>query len=158
MKKIALFVMALMISVAANAQFEQGKKYIGASLSGLDLSYSGSEKGHLNLQAKGGYLLMDNIMATGQLTYETQTDISDCISIGAGGRYYIVQNGIYLGAGLNYKHSDGYDDLLPTVQVGYAFFLNGSVTVEPEIYYEQSFKNHKDFSKVGFRIGLGIYF
>ena len=157
MKKLAFVLVALMVSVAANAQFEQGKKYIGASLSSFNLSYSGSEKGHMGLRAKGGYLLMDNIMATGQLTYDTQTDISDCISIGAGGRYYIVQNGIYLGAGVNYKHADGYDDLLPTVQVGYAFFINGSVTIEPEIYYEQSFKNHKDFSKVGFRIGLGIY-
>ena len=38
MKKIALFVMALMMSLAANAQFEEGKGYLGASLSGLDLS------------------------------------------------------------------------------------------------------------------------
>ena len=44
MKKIALFVMALMMSVAANAQFEQGKFYAGASLSGLDLNYSGLTK------------------------------------------------------------------------------------------------------------------
>jgi len=158
MKKIALFLVALMVSVAANAQFEQGKKYISMSLSGLNLSYSGSEKGHLGLQAKGGYLFMDNLMATAQVGYETQQDISDYVSLGVGGRYYIEQNGIYLGAGVNYKHSENYNDFMPTVQVGYAFFLNGCITVEPEIYYEQSFKNHKDFSKVGLRLGLGFYF
>ena len=114
MKKIAFVLVALMVSVAANAQFEQGKKYISTSLSGLTL--------------------------------------------GVGGRYYIVQNGIYLGAGVNYKHSECYNDFLPTVQVGYAFFVNGCITIEPEIYYEQSFKNHKDFSKVGLRLGLGFYF
>ena len=31
------------------------------------------------------------------------------------------------------------------------------MTIEPEIYYEQSFKNHKDYSTVGLRIGIGIY-
>ena len=157
MKKLTLMMVALLISVAASAQFEQGKKYVGASLTGLNLSYSGSEKGHLGVMAKGGYLLSDNLMATGWASYETQTDISDALTVGAGGRYYIIQNGLFLGAGVTFKHAEDYNHFMPTVQVGYAFFLNGSVTVEPEIYYEQSFKNHKDFSKIGFRIGLGIY-
>ena len=102
MKKIAFVLVALMVSVAANAQFEQGKKYISTSLSGLNLSYSGSEKGHLALQAKGGYFFMDNLLATAQVGYETQKDISDFVTLGVGGRYYIVQNGIYLGAGVKY--------------------------------------------------------
>ena len=157
MKKIALFVVALMVSVAANAQFEQGKHYIGASLSSLSLSYSGSEKGHLGLQAKGGYLFMDNLMATAQIGYDKQTDVPYSLSFGAGGRYYIVQNGLFLGAGVNFVHSEDFNDVRPTVQLGYAFFLNGSVTVEPEIYYEQSFKDHKEFSKFGLRVGFGIY-
>lgn len=158
MKKIAFVLVALMMSVAANAQFEQGKKYISTSLSGLNLSYSGSEKVHLGLQAKGGYLFMDNLMATAHIGYETQDEIPDFLTLGVGGRYYIVQNGIYLGAGVNYKHSGSCNDVMPTVQVGYAFFLNGCITIEPELYYEQSFKNHKDFSKVGLRVGLGFYF
>jgi len=29
--------------------------------------------------------------------------------------------------------------------------------VEPAIYYDQSFKNHSDFSKIGLRVGFGIY-
>ena len=46
---------------------------------------------------------------------------------------------------------------MPSVQVGYAFFLSKTVTVEPEVYYEQSFKNHSDYSKIGFRVGVGVY-
>ena len=46
---------------------------------------------------------------------------------------------------------------MPGVEVGYAFFLNDAVTVEPAIYYDQSFKNHKDFSTIGLKIGVGIY-
>ena len=158
MKKIVLFMVALMVSVAANAQFEKGKKYIGASMSGLNLSYSGSEKTHFGLQAKGGYLVSDNLMVTGLVGYDKTGDFPYALTLGVGGRYYIVQNGLFLGAGVNCKFSDDFNDLMPTVQLGYAFFLNHSVTVEPEIYYEQSFKNHKDYSKIGFRVGLGFYF
>ena len=47
--------------------------------------------------------------------------------------------------------------MLPGVEVGYAFFLSRTVTVEPSIYYDQSFKCHKDFSTFGVRLGIGIY-
>ena len=157
MKKIVLLVVALMVTVAVHAQFEAGKAYIGASLSGMNLSYSGSESGHLSIEGKGGYMFADNLLALGQIGYDKQKDVPYTMSLGAGARYYIVQNGLYLGAGVNWKHASGYNDVMPTVQVGYAFFINGSVTIEPEIYYEQSFKNHKDYSKIGLRIGLGIY-
>ena len=157
MKKIALFFVALFISVAANAQFEEGKAYLGASLTGLDLSYNGSEKGHLGFGAKAGYLFLDNLMGTVQIDYQKTKGVPYTLSLGAGGRYYIEQNGIYLGASCIYKHRQCYDDFLPSVQVGYAFFISRTVTIEPEIYYEQSFKNHKDYSQVGLRLGIGVY-
>ena len=87
-------------------------------------------------------------MATAQLSYEKQKDVPYVLSVGAGGRYYIVQNGLYLGASALFKHHKGYDDLLPSVNVGYAFFISRTVTIEPELYYEQSFKNHTDYSQV----------
>ena len=157
MKKIALFVMALMMSVAANAQFEQGKFYAGASLSGLDLNYSGLTKGHISIQGKVGYMLMDNLMATVQGSYDKAKDQPTLASLGVGARYYMEQNGIYLGASAIYRHASGYNDVLPSVQVGYAFFVSRTVTIEPELYYEQSFKNHKDYSNFGLRIGIGVY-
>jgi len=79
------------------------------------------------------------------------------ISAGVGMRYYIRQNGIYLGAGASYKHSDGYDDFMPNVHVGYAFFLSRTVTIEPELYYNMSTKSFKDYSGFGLRVGFGIY-
>ena len=157
MKKIALVIAAMMVSLASHAQFEAGKAYVGASLSGLDLSYSGITEGKLSVQGKVGYLLLDNIMATAQLSYEKQKDVPYVLSVGAGGRYYIEQNGLYLGASALFKHHKGYDDLLPSVQVGYSFFVSRTVTIEPELYYEQSFKNHSDYSQFGLRIGIGIY-
>jgi len=155
MKKIALFVVALMVSVAASAQFEQGKGYLGASLSGLDLS-SQAKKFHFGLNAKAGYLFMDNIMGTAQIGYDHLQDSDDTLLLGLGGRYYIVQNGLYLGASVKYKHASSYNDVLPGVQLGYAFFLSRTVTIEPELYMDFSTKKFEN-SCYGLGIGVGVY-
>ena len=155
MKKIALFVVALVMSVAANAQFEQGKGYLGASLSGFDMS-SQAKKFHLGVNAKLGYMFADNLMLLGEVGYDKTEDSPYSLSAGGGARYYIIQNGLYLGAGLKYKHTEGYNDLKPNVQVGYAFFLSRTVTLEPEFYFDFSTKS-SDYSAYGLRIGIGIY-
>lgn len=157
-RRFALMLVCLLTAVAVNAQFEKGKKYIGASLSGLSLSYNGSEKGSFGLQTKLGYLFSEDLMLTGQIEYDKKNDVPAAFSAGVGARYYIVQNGLYLGASMNYFHSNAsYDDFMPSVQIGYAFFLSETVTIEPEIYYNQSFKSHSDYSSIGLRIGFGIY-
>jgi hypothetical protein len=157
-KKLVFMLVGLVVTMAANAQFEQGKKYIGSSLSGLNLSYNGTEKSSLGLQAKAGYLFSEDFMITGQVGYDKKKDVPAAYTLGAGARYYIVQNGLYLGASVNYLHSNNnYDDFMPSLQVGYAFFISHTVTIEPEIYYNQSFKSHSDYSTVGFRVGFGIY-
>ena len=61
--------------------------------------------------------------------------------------------------GANYVHKwHDFDDFMPTIQLGYSFFLNRTVTIEPELYYNQSLKDHSDYSGFGLRIGFGIYF
>ena len=138
--------------------FGKDKVYVGASLTGLDLNYNSKEKWHLGLDARGGWLFNDNWMLLGTVGIDTRYQSYDTFTLGAGARYYIEQNGLYLGAGANYVHVVGIDDFRPTFQLGYAFFLNGIVTIEPELYYNQSFKNHSDFSGLGFRLGIGLYF
>lgn len=155
MKKIALFVVALAMSVAANAQFERGKGYMGASLSGFDMS-SQAKQFHLSSDAKVGYLLCEDLMATAQVGYNHLEDTDDIYSLGVGGRYYIAQNGLFLGADLKYKHAKNYNDFMPGVQVGYAFFVSRTVTVEPELYFDFSTKKF-DYSCYGLRIGIGVY-
>ena len=157
-KKFILVLMAMMVSLAGNAQFESGKKYLGASLSSLNLSYNGMDEGSFGIEAKGGYMFEDNWMVTAQFGYSKKHDMPSTVSAAIGARYYIVQNGLYLGASMSYMHAgDSYDDFLPGVQLGYAFFLSRTVTIEPEIYYNQSFKNHGDYSTIGLRVGLGVY-
>ena len=138
MKKIAMMIAALVMTLSANAQFEQGKMYVGASMTGFDASYSGATEFHLGIDAKAGYFFMDNLLALGQVGYKHNG------------------YGIFLGAGAKYVHSSGYNDFMPNVEVGYAFFINRTVTIEPALYYDQSIKNHSDYSTVGLRIGIGI--
>ena len=157
-KKICLALVALLVSLTANAQFEKEKMYFNASLSGFNLRYSGNEKCNFGIQGTAGYFLEDNIMLLATVGYNKKTDVPSTVTLGAGGRYYFQQNGIYCGAGIKYVHvGDLYDDFMPNIHVGYAFFLGRQVTIEPEVYYNQSFKSHKDYSTIGFRIGVGVY-
>ena len=160
MKKIAMFIIALAMSITANAQFEQGKIYVGASLTGLDLIYSGLDKLHLGLEAQGGYFVMDNILlkANAAFEYSGRENAPTDFIVGVGGRYYILQNGLYFGANAKLLHANhNHNDIMPGIEVGYAFFVNRTVTIEPSIYYDQSFQKHSDYSKFGARLGIGVY-
>ena len=94
MKKLLFLSIMLLSVLTASAQFEQGKWYAGASLSGLNLKYSGSEELNMAFNAKGGYFVADDIMAVAELGYNHNKNVSDYFTIGAQGRYYIEQNGL----------------------------------------------------------------
>ena len=158
--------LGLMMAMSANAQylndsqtpFEQGKFYVGASTSSLNLSYHKSNDWSLGLQAKAGYLFLDNWMVVGMLDYRNiGSGSSVTTQLGAGARYYFSSNGIYASLLAKYAHTTGFDDFQPEISAGYAFFLNRHVTLEPEIYYEHSFKD-TDYSGFGLRLGFGYYF
>ena len=158
-KKIILLVTALLMTITASAQFEEGKLYSGASLTGLNLSYNGADELNLGVQAKLGYMIEDDLMLLGNASFQTSSSkgTPNSMSLGVGGRSYIEQNGIYLGVTANFVPTKSYNDFMPGVEVGYAFFISRTVTIEPAIYYDQSFKDHSKYSTVGLKVGFGIY-
>lgn len=156
-KKLFMLFFGLMTVVSASAQFEQGKLYASAGLTNLDLHYNANTKWDLGLNAKVGYMFMDDWMLLAEGQWNLRQEAPNDFRLGAGLRYHIEQNGLYLGAGVNYKHAEGYDDFLPNVNLGYTFFLSRTVTIEPELYYDMSLKEFKDYSGFGLRIGFGIY-
>ncbi len=160
MKKIVILLLLLSASISSFAQFEKGKYYAATALTGLDLNYSGFKKFNIGFDIKAGYFIIDELMLLADLGWDHQggKDNPDYGTFGVGGRYYIIQNGLYLGVNIKYLHADhDYNDILPGLEVGYAFFLSRTVTVEPAIYYDQSFRKHSDYSKIGLRIGFGFY-
>ena len=75
---------------------------------------------------------------------------------------HIEQNGLSLGALISYEHGHNYnwktDNWFITPEIGYTFFLNQYLTIEPALYYKMSLNDFSDASTVGLRIGLGWYF
>ena len=159
-RKLFSILAATVFCLAAHAQFEAEKMYANASLSGLNLHYNGLEKLNLSIEGKAGYLIEDNWMLLGQAGYNHYGSeaMADNFTLGAGVRYYIVQNGIYLGVQAKWVHANhNYNDFMPGIEIGYAFFISRTATIEPAIYYDQSLKSHRDYSTIGFKIGFGLY-
>ena len=158
MKKLMLSLLMLLATVTVSAQFEKGTKYVSASVSGLGLSYSAAEKFTVGLDATAGYFVKQSWMLYGKLGYN-HTRYMDDFNIGAGARYYFTQNGIYLGLGLQYAHATkSINNIHLCPEVGYAFDLNRFITIEPAVYYNMSLNDFADGSKVGLKVGIGLYF
>lgn len=166
MKKLFLALLMAICATSASAQFMRDTKYLNVSTTGLGLSY---QKNHFNfgLEAKGGFFLEDAWMVYGQMGYDLQNvkgvgnDVNS-FNIGVGGRYYIHQNGLYLNMGLKFDHAmcghhaTNYVDLTP--EVGYCFYLNHYLSVEPAVYYDLCLNKFSEGSKVGLKVGFGYYF
>lgn len=158
MKKVMLSLLLLVATVSASAQFEKNTKYVSASATGLGLSYSSAEKFTLGLDVTAGYFIKKAWMLYGKVGYD-HTRYTDNFQIGAGGRYYFTQNGIYLGLGLQYAHATkSINNLHLCPEVGYAFYINRFITIEPAVYYNMSLNDFADGSKVGLKVGIGLYF
>ena len=163
MKKLALFVCLLVVTVAAQAQFEKGKWILNPSITGLEFSHdTGTDKTSFGLEAREVLFLLDNIRLAGAcrscLEYRTGSDL-DVYTLGVGGRYYFDKIGVYLGADVNVDRWDWGHDLDDTkfsfgLEAGYAFFLTRTVTIEPAAYWNIN----DDRSKFGLKVGFGFYF
>ena len=162
MKKMFLSLTMALMCLTASAQFEAGKMYVNASLSGLNLAYSKTNRFTADVQATGGYFLAQDWMVLGRIGYNHPGKHKDNFEIGVGGRYYIEQNGLSLGLVASYEH--GHENAMHTdhgyltPEVGYTFFLNRYVTIEPAIYYKMCLDDFSDASTVGLKLGLGFYF
>ena len=187
MKKIFAAMLLFVAAISASAQFEQGTKYVGAYLSGLDLSYSSQNKFRLGIGAEAGYMVADHIMARADASWQHKHK-SDEFGIGAGGRYYVSHHGFYLGAGVRYQHNENfknrnmaavvqnpttgeytaqivkvperkkYDNLMIPIEAGYSFYFNDYISIEPAVYYRMSLNHFSDGSEVGVKVGVGFYF
>lgn len=158
-KTLSLIMLFFAMATAANAQFGKGQGYVGASVSGLGISYNDSEKFKIDLNAQAGMFFWDDVLLYGQVGWKHigEGDFNN-FKLGAGGRYYIEQNGIFLGLSANYVYqSPSMNDFRPQVEVGYCFFISDQIAVEPALYYDQSFNDHSKFSTAGLKIGIGLY-
>ena len=190
-----LVLLMAVTSLSASAQFEKYTSYLNTSLTGMGLSYSKDSKFKMGVQATGGYFVEDGWMIYGRLGYEhqgargTMKNRND-LQVGVGGRYYIEQNGIFLGLGLTFQHAStvtstqtinsveipssdpkklvretvittkygnrNYMHLTP--EVGYCFYVNRYLSIEPSVYCNLCFNRFSEGTEVGLKLGMGFYF
>lgn len=162
MKKLLICIACLLCTFTAQAQFEQNKWLVTPSITGIGMSYSDQDKMSFGFEAEGGVFLRDNFALLISAGTEIKDRGDDRSSLGAGVRYYFDQTGIYVGSKFKYDNYNFYkggskNDATIGAEVGYAFFLNRTITIEPAVYYNQSLTD-QDFSKVGLKLGFGFYF
>ena len=160
-KRFMLMLVTIMLTLGAQAQFEQGTWYFNVSTTGLELSHSESTKARLALSANVGNFVADNIA----LIVGMNGDFYDSVSqfgVGTQARYYFQTCGVYGGLGVEYAYTKigDFDKSLfyLTPEVGYTFFLNRNLTIEPAVFYRMNFSDFDRWSKFGLRLGFGFYF
>lgn len=171
MKRIFLAIIMAVVSVGAFAQFEKGTKYVNTSLSGLQMQYSKNSKFSMGLDANAGYFVVNELAIMGRVGYNHQfggkTATTNTFDFGAAARYYIRQNGLFLQCGLLYennrtgccwKHGAKLNNIFLTPEVGYCFYVNHFISIEPSVYYDLSMNHFSDCSRVGLRVAAGFYF
>ncbi len=156
-KLIFAFICIFAFAENSSAQFTQGNAFLGASLTGLDLSYSKDQKFGFGLEAKAGYFITDDIMLQAEAGFDIRKEEFESIFVAAKGRYY-VKDKLYLGAGAKLQHRyKNYNDFIITPEVGYSYMLNDMVAIEPAIYVDLSTNNFSKYTKVGLKVGVGIF-
>ena len=108
MKKILFMLAMLTMTMVAKAQFEAGKMYVNASLSGLSLSHNGKEECKFDVGAMGGYFVEDCWMVNVQAgMHHPGKGGHATIMGGVGGRFYVIENGLFFGANAKLVLSKG---------------------------------------------------
>ncbi len=160
MKKLFITMLLAVIGISsASAQFEKGKMYLGATTNSAGLSYSKESKFCLNAGVNAGYMFEDDWMAIAEVGFDYNHKDMQQLYVGAKCRYLIEQNGLFLQLGAKYVHGAmRFDDLQITPEVGYCFFLNKHLTIEPSLYYDMSLTKFTDKSKTGIKVGLAWLF
>lgn len=185
-KKIALFAVAALLAVGANAQIEKGKIYVGGKTNlsftsaTVTPEYDGTAGDKTKTQSfefspAVGYFIMDGLAVGLDLSFSTEKekvgdgDWSDPMKttvIAAFGKYYMGSGNIkpFGMARLGYAAVSMADDdafkssgLAFGAAVGGAYFLNESVALELGLGYDYlSLKNKKDDKSVDKVGALGV--
>ena len=155
MKKLALAICLLVVSIAAQAQFEKGKMILNPSVTGLDFSYSKNDKAKFGIGAQAGTFLADGIALMVNVGADWSKPVDE-YTLGTGMRFYFNSTGVYLGGGLDwnrFRWSGGHHqtDWGLGIEAGYAYFLSRTVTIEPAVYYKWRF-NDSDMSRFGVKV------
>lgn len=158
MKKILLTLFASVIVFAASAQISKGTVILGGS-SNLNFTSYNEDAGdysQFDVDIHGGYFLMDNLAAGLNLFYSKDSEADDATTaFGVFARYYF--NGkIFAGAAFNSAKQGDFSGTQIPIEVGYAWFLNNAVAIEPALNYS-IYGGDLDGASFGLNVGISVY-
>ena len=154
MKKYFAILLFAIVSLGANAQFEKGTHYTEASVSGFGIGVK-DNKFNIGIGASQGYFVANGWMLLGRMGYQYSGAHSALIQ--GGFRYSFQKFGLNLGAGIQYEHR-GADYIQLCHQVGYTFYLNHWISLEPALYCDLALNDVKYGTSAGLKIGIGLYY
>lgn len=158
MKKFFVLLLAVAGALSANAQFEKGTWYSELNLNGLGMGYSHNDFA-IGFGGTAGYYLADSHMVAAGVGFNHAGAGDNRGYIKALYRYSFKSNGINLGGGLQYEHSGNYMDYVQICpQVGYTFYLNHFLSLDPAIYSDICMNDIKYGTNFGLKIGIGFYY
>ncbi|MFK7951548.1 MAG: hypothetical protein AB8B73_01780 [Ekhidna sp.] len=173
MKKLILSTTLVAIFGFANAQTEQGAILVGASsnLGFTSTSVDGVDDNasNFNLDARGGYFVIDNLAVGLGLGFNNQKQGDNKIgttSFGLFGRYY-VNGTFFLGAGFDttkttLETAAGSGDVSGSFinfEAGYPVWLGDNAAIEPSLNYSIGGGDANDGTNVfGLAVGFSLYF
>ncbi len=171
MKKLSVLMIAIIMVFAGNtyAQIDQGTWMVGgnSNFGFLSTDTSPDKTTNISLEVSPGYFIMENFAAGLGIGYnrQNQGDFSGTATvIGPWARYY-VDGAFFFGASYSSvssksEYSSGENKSTGSalgLEVGYAYFLNKKVALEPAINYS-SFGGDFDGTTIGLTVGLSVYF
>lgn len=183
MKKITILAIAMCATIGAYAQFNQGRMLVGGSLAFQSVTNKSKFNGQSTTEGKNtdfsiapqfGYFVIDNLAVGATLDFglsKWKDDDGDYKSTATSFefqptvRYYLPVGVFFQGqfgvGGGKYKEEDDGDSDEEKFNrtsfagaVGYAFFLNDNIAIEPMIGYGSTIDNYKDLDYKDINNGL----
>ena len=155
MKKILLTALVAFTMISASAQISKGTFMIGASSNvGYNNLSPDNSSGYtiLNINAKGGYFLINNLALGLNIGYLKNEDFTET-SIGAFGRYYLFGK-FFAGAGFtSIKPNEGDAGTEIPIEIGFAGFVASNFALEPSLNYSMG----DGYERFGLNIGFTLY-
>lgn len=158
-RRIFSLLLAVAAATGAYAQFESGKVYFGANLTGAGISYSDRKDLALGVGLEAGRFVARDWLLIGECNLDYRNSDWQSIGFGVKGRYYIEQNGLWVGAGARFQHEfKNYNDFVLTPEVGYCFFVSRTVAIQPSVYFDLSCSDFSHNTEVGAKVGIALFF